>query len=92
MEKQIKIEWCENFIKAFFRKHECGGVYTKLLFDEAAKRGLYVPETYGSPFSQALENVCEVYTINDKETGDFIYAAFRLKAGAEPRRTDQEGR
>lgn len=76
------VKACENYIKAFFRKHDCKGVYTKCLFDEAAKRGLYVPGTYGSPFSQALENVCEVQTINDKETGDFLYAVFRLKAGA----------
>lgn len=27
--KNIKVEWCENFIKAIFRKHvpEGGGIY-----------------------------------------------------------------
>lgn len=28
--KQVKVEWCENFVKAVFKKHvpEGGGIYT----------------------------------------------------------------
>lgn len=82
MKKQIKIEWCENFIKAYFEKIDGRGVLTSLLFDAAAKAGLYIPGTYGSTFSQALENVTEVNTKNDEKTGEFLYHYFTLKAGA----------
>ncbi|MCU6747505.1 hypothetical protein OCV51_07525 [Faecalicatena acetigenes] len=34
--KEIKVEWCKNFIKAFFRKHipEGGGVYTECFLEK----------------------------------------------------------
>jgi hypothetical protein len=75
--KNIKIEWCENFIRAYFKKHNCKGVYTKLMFDEAEKAGLYVKGTYGSPFSEALSRITKVvdnYDIN----GNYAYSSFEL--------------
>ena len=78
MEKQIKIEWCENFIRSYFKKYKCRGVYTELLFNEAAKAGLYIPGTYGSSFSLALMNTTNVETIHDDE-GKFLYNIFTLK-------------
>ena len=37
--KQIKVEWCENFIKATFKKHvpDGGGIYTGCFWDMAEK-------------------------------------------------------
>lgn len=75
------IKASENYIKAFFKKHDCRGVYTECLFEDAARRGLYVPGTYGSPFSQALANVTEVEAIHD-DNGEYIYSIFKLRAGA----------
>lgn len=75
--KNIKVEWCENFIRAYFKKHNCKGVYTKLMFEEAEKAGLYVKGTYGSPFSEALSRVTKVvdnYDIN----GNYAYSSFEL--------------
>jgi hypothetical protein len=75
--KNIKIEWCENFIRAYFKKHNCKGVYTKLMFEEAEKAGLYVKGTYGSPFSEALSRITKVvdnYDIN----GNYAYSSFEL--------------
>ena len=76
--KEIKIEWCENFIKAFFRKHNCKGVYTKLMFEAAEKAGLYTRDTYGSNFSKALENTVEVNSVQNAN-GEYAYSVFRLK-------------
>lgn len=76
--KEIKVEWCENFIKEQFKKHNCKGIYTNLMFDMAEKAGLYIKGVYGSAFSQALENVTNVkneYDIN----GNYIYSTFVLK-------------
>jgi hypothetical protein len=75
--KNIKVEWCENFIRAYFKKHNCKGVYTKLMFEEAEKAGLYVKGTYGSSFSEALSRITKVvdnYDIN----GDYAYSSFEL--------------
>ena len=76
--KEIKIEWCENFIRNYFAKYKCKGVLTDLMFNEAEKAGLYVKGTYGSPFSQALENLTKVETAHDVN-GNFAYNYFTLK-------------
>ena len=76
--RKIKVEWCEKFIKAQFEKHNCKGIYTNLMFDMAERAGLYIKGTYGSAFSQALENVTNVkdeYDIN----GNYAYSVFVLK-------------
>lgn len=78
--KKVKVEWCENFIKAFFKKHvpEGGGVYTGCFWDSAEKAGLWVRGTYGSPMSAALENLTRVETVHDSE-GNFLYNVFKMK-------------
>ena len=50
MKKEIKVEWCENFIKSVF---------------EAEKSGLWVRGTYGSPMSKALEKLVKVEILSD---------------------------
>ena len=78
MAKEIKVEWCENFIRAFFKKHNCKGVYTKLMFEAAERAGLYTKDTYGSSFSKALEATVDVKAVQDIH-GEFAYHVFRLK-------------
>lgn len=75
--KNIKVEWCENFIRAYFKKYNCKGVYTKLMFEEAEKAGLYVKGTYGSPFSEALSRITKVVDNYDVD-GNYAYASFEL--------------
>lgn len=77
--KNIKVEWCENFIKAVFKKHvpEGGGIYTELFWNMAEKSGLWERGTYGTPMSKALENLTTVETVHDSN-GNFIYHIFRL--------------
>ena len=72
--KKIKVEWCENWIKAQFKKlpFENGGIYTGLFWDKAEKSGLWVRGTYGSPMSEALEKLTKVETVHDNE-GNFLY-------------------
>ena len=81
--KEIKVEWCENWIKAQFEKlpFENGGIYTGLFWDKAEKAGLWVRGTYGSPMSTALENLTRVETIHD-DNGNFLYNVFKLKRAA----------
>jgi len=78
--KEIKVEWCENWIKAQFEKlpFEDGGIYTGLFWDKAEKAGLWVRGTYGSPMSAALTKLTRVETVRDSE-GNFLYAVFKLK-------------
>lgn len=77
--KKIKVEWCENWIKAQFKKlpFENGGIYTGLFWDKAEKSGLWVRGTYGSPMSEALEKLTKVETVHDNE-GNFLYNVFKL--------------
>lgn len=78
--KKIKTEWCENFIKARFRKLPDGitGVETNLFFRLANEAGLYVFGTYGSPMSHALNDLTAVRTVKD-DNGNYIYSVFCLK-------------
>lgn len=78
MTKMIKVEWCENFIRSYFKKHSCRGVYTGLMFSAAEKAGLYTKGTYDSPFSAALENTTKVEGVNDAD-GTYLYSVFVLK-------------
>lgn len=77
--KNVKIEWCENFIKATFKKRipEGGGIYTECFWDMAEKAGLYERGTYGTPMSKALEKLTKVEIISD-ENGNYLYSVFRL--------------
>lgn len=78
--KQIKVEWCENFIRSQFseRHYQCSGIEVNLFFYLAEAAGLWKRGTYGSPMSQALENVCTVESVLN-EAGEFAYNVFRLK-------------
>lgn len=57
--KEIKVEWCENWIKKTFAKLPEGitGVEVNFLFEMAECSGLYVKNTYGGPMSKALINL-----------------------------------
>lgn len=78
--KNIKVEWCENFIKSVFEKipFENGGINTGLFWEKAEKSGLWVRGTYGTPMSEALEKLTIVDTVSD-DNGKFLYHVFRLK-------------
>lgn len=79
MKKEIKIEWCENFIRKTFKKFavENGGIETGCFFKMAEKAGLYIKNTYGSPMSVALSRLTTVETVSD-ENGNYCYTVFRL--------------
>ena len=74
MKKEIKVEWCENFIKSVFEKipFENGGIEINLFWDKAEKSGLWVRGTYGSPMSKALEKLVKVEILSE-------YTVFRLR-------------
>ena len=79
--KQIKVEWCMNFIKSFFKKH-CipgGGVKTNCFWKAAEKSGLWVRGTYGTPMSEALCELTKVEGVHNSETGEYLYSVFKLK-------------
>ena len=80
--KEIKVEWCENFIKAAFQKHHPhpgpnAGIEVNVFWKKAEKSGLYEHGTYGSPMSTALSNLTKVETILD-ENGEYAYTVFKL--------------
>lgn len=77
--KKIKVEWCENFIKAAFKKHvpAGGGIYTGCFWDMAEKSGLWVRGTYGTPMSEALSKLTKVECVYD-DNGNFLFHVFKL--------------
>lgn len=75
--KQVKVEWCENFIKKAFKKKKCKGIEVGCFWDMAEKSGLWVRGTYGTPMSEALEKLTNVEVVSDAE-GNFLYHVFRL--------------
>lgn len=81
--KEIKVEWCENFIRAVFAKipFENGGISVNLFWDKAEKSGLWVRGTCGTPMSTAVERLTTVETIRG-EDGSFLYDVFRLRREA----------
>lgn len=78
--EQIKVEWCENWIRAKFAKHPIpgGGFERGHFFKMAEKAGLFQPNVYGGPFSRALESLCEANVQRDSD-GNFCYYYFTLK-------------
>lgn len=83
MEKEIKVEWCENWIKSLFKKHTIdgkpiSGIYTELFWDLAEKSGLWVRGTYGSAMSKALKKLTDYEMITDSN-GNLSYCVFKLK-------------
>ena len=77
--KNIKIEWCKNFIKSVFKKMPEGitGIEINYFWEKAEKSGLWVRGTYGTPMSEALEELTKVETVND-EDGNYLFTVFRL--------------
>ena len=77
--KEIKVEWCKNWIKRTFKKlpFEHGGIEVNCFWDMAEKSGLWVRGTYGSPMSKALEELIKVETIQD-ENKNFLYNVFKI--------------
>ena len=83
--KLIKVEWCENWIKALFARlarSNANGIYTEHFWDLAVKAGLYERNTYNTPMSQALTNLCCVMDVVD-DKGCAKYSVFKLK-GTKP--------
>lgn len=83
--KEIKVEWCENFIKAAFgTKHHPfagnpkAGIEVNLFWKKAQAAGLWEPGIYGGPMSVALEELTNVVSVLDKD-GRYAYSVFRLK-------------
>lgn len=80
--KNVKIEWCENFIKSVFKKHvpfENGGIETGYFWSMAERSGLWERGTYGTPMSSALEKLTNVDIVSD-DSGAYLYSVFRLKS------------
>ena len=75
--KNIKVEWCENFIKKTFEKKQCKGIEVCCFWDMAEKSGLWTRGTYGTPMSEALEKLTNVEVVSD-DNGNFLYHVFRL--------------
>ena len=80
--KQVKVEWCENFIRAQFTKHHAfpgpnAGIEVNCFWKKAEASGLWERGTYGSPMSEALGNLTEVEIVRDGE-GNFFFNAFKL--------------
>lgn len=82
--KTIKVEWCENFIRAAFgpkHHHAAGkpdaGIEINCFFKRAEAAGLWEPGIYNSPMSEALNNLTVVESIHNDE-GDFLFNVFRL--------------
>lgn len=83
--KQVKVEWCENFIKAQFTKHHGRpgpntGIEVGCFWKKAVASGLYESGTYGSPMSIALSNITQVETVLD-DGRNYCYTVFKLKDG-----------
>ena len=76
--KEIKIEWCEKFIKKTFEKYAPHNIEVNCFWDMAEKSGLWTRGTYGSPMSKALSNLVDIGTRSD-ESGNFIYNYFFIK-------------
>lgn len=76
--RNVKVEWCENFIKSVFEKipFENGGIEINCFWDKAEKSGLWERGTYGTPMSEALEKLTRVETVSDEE-GNYLFSVFK---------------
>ena len=80
--KEIKVEWCESFIKARFTKHHPfpglnAGIEVGCFWKAAERSGLWERGAYGSQMSAALSKLCKVKTVSD-ENGNYCYSVFQL--------------
>lgn len=83
MKKEIKVEWCEEFIKDAFGKHhpfagKNPGIEISCFWQKAEAAGLWHKGEYGGPMSKALEKLTDVECVLD-DNGHFSYAVFRMK-------------
>lgn len=78
--REVKVEWCENWIRALFDRIRPYGraVETNLFWRMAQEACLYEPNTYGSPMTQAIEKLCNVRFAID-ENGNHKYSVFEMK-------------
>lgn len=81
--KEIKVEWCENFIKAQFTKHHGrpgpnAGIEVSVFWKRAEASGLYERGTYNSPMSIAIFNLCTVEDVSDDD-GNYCYTVFKMR-------------
>lgn len=82
MGKEIKVEWCENFIKARVMRHHAfpgpsAGIEVNCFWQMAEASGLWERGTYRSPMSMALGNLTKIETVYDKD-GEFLFNVFKL--------------
>ena len=77
--KNIKVEWCKNFIKSVFKKipFENGGIEMNLFWNKAEKSGLWIRGTYGSPMSEALSEMTKIEVKSDGN-GNYLYTLCSL--------------
>lgn len=80
--KEVKVEWCENFIKAQFTKHHPfpgpnAGIEVNCFWKSAHAAGLWKPGIYGGPMSVALSNLTKAESILD-DNGNYCYTVFKL--------------
>ena len=78
--KNVKVEWCENFIRARFTKHHPfpgGGIEVHCFWKMAEASGLYERGTYSSPMSEALAKLCKFEDVRD-EDGNICYTVCKL--------------
>lgn len=78
MKKEIKIEWCENWIKHTFKKYVInnGGIECNYFWEMAERSGLWTKGTYNTPMSKALAKLTKVETVSNY--GQFCYSIFKL--------------
>lgn len=77
--REIKIEWCENFIKKTFAKlpEFATGIEVGCFWNMAEKSGLWTRGTYGSPMSEALQRLVRIKEVRG-ESGELLYNVFEL--------------
>lgn len=78
--REIKVEWCKNWIKHTFEKRvpKGGGIEINCFWRMAEAAGLWERGTYGSPMSVALLDVCIVDSVSNDE-GEYQFSVFRLR-------------
>ena len=77
--REIKVEWCENFIKKTFAKlpKSVTGIEVGCFWNMAEKSGLWTRGTYGSPMSEALQRLVHIKEVRG-ESGELLFNAFEL--------------
>lgn len=84
----VKVEWCENFIRAQFTKHHAfpgpdAGISIDCFWNAAEASGLWERDTYGTPMSEALANLVTVENKTTRKNGEIVhcYTYFKMKPG-----------